>query len=428
MGSPATEGRLLCVSRYLAVADTAGNHTYLKAILESLRSEGLRIDYFWLDGPAWFRPWYRIPPTAAEVDRLHIGAGLRFGKLVFSTSLRLWSIGLLLVATNKWLRRFPKSTRSPVRKLQRWADRVFAQTRKPVCANTAEPSAVEQAAFGRWLRRERPQAVLLNYAYLSPLVDLARDQAIPAAVITHDVVHQLQTTTAKRGAGSPDMTEEAEAALLRRADLIIAIHAEEAETLRRMSLNSKIITVSMPIAACDSSPSPDNGPLLFVASGTGPNLDGIEWFLADVWPRLVRLQPTAKLHICGSVCSFLRTPASAGVVLRGLVNNLADEYAGAALTVAPLLCGGGLKIKVVESFAHGRAVVGSQIAFQGLGSAKELCGVVAESADEWTTQIHLLTISTDRRRRLEKSALQYVRDHFSPGACVKDLKDWVVTS
>jgi succinoglycan biosynthesis protein ExoO len=257
-------------------------------------------------------------------------------------------------------------------------------------------------------------------------VDLARDQAIPAAVITHDVVHQLQTTTAKRGAGSPDMTEEAEAALLRRADLIIAIQAEEAETLRRMSLDSKIITVSMPIAARDSGPSADNGPLLFVGSGSGPNLDGIGWFLADVWPRLVMLQPTAKLHICGSVCSFLRTPCPAGVVLRGLVNNLADEYAKATLTVAPLLCGGGLKIKVVESFAHRRAVVGSQIAFQGLGSAKELCGVVAESPDDWARQIHLLTISTDRRRRLEKSALQYVRDHFSPEACVKDLKDWVV--
>jgi succinoglycan biosynthesis protein ExoO len=418
------EAKLLCVSRYLAGTAATGHNAYLKAVLEALRNEGFQIEYFWVDGPAWFRPWYRVPSTALKVDRLHERVGIRCGEWVLATSPRLWLAGIVLVFVNKGLRYFPGVFSGMMRNLQRRAEGVFAREREPISANTSEPSATEQAAFSSLLRERQPQAVLLNYAYLAPLADTARAAGVPSAVLTHDLVHRLGATLARRGIGTNHLTEESEANLLRRADLLIAIQVEEAEELRRLLPGSEVITVPMPQEVTDSVPPPDDGPMLFVGSATEPNRDGIEWFLKQVWPGLHAAVPAAKLRVCGTVCTQL-APAPEGVELAGVVPNLAVEYARAALVIAPLLAGSGLKIKVAEALAHGRAVVATSFGLQGLSKAEGLCASRADNPDDFAGACCRILGETKVRRQMSQDALQFARRHFSPKACVSPVVAWV---
>lgn len=384
----------------------------------------MQIEYLWLDGPAWFRPWYRIPPAAVKVDRLHERVGVGCGEWVLATSLRLWVAGLFLVLANKWLRYFPGLLSGTMRNWQARAESVFAREREPISANTSEPTATEQAAFSSLLRERQPQAVLLNYAYLAPLADTARSVGVPTAILTHDLVHQLGATLARRGIAANHLTEESEANLLRRADLLIAIQEEEAEELRRLLPDSEIITVPMPQEVTNSVPPPDDGPILFVGSATGPNRDGIEWFLKQVWPGMRAGMPAAKLRVCGSVCAQL-APAPEGVELAGVVPNLASEYARAALVIAPLLAGSGLKIKVVEALAHGRAVVATSIGLQGLARAEGLCAVRADNPDDFAGACCPILRENQVRARMSEKAVDFARQHFSPKACARPFMAWL---
>jgi glycosyltransferase involved in cell wall biosynthesis len=99
-----------------------------------------------------------------------------------------------------------------------------------------------------------------------------------------------------------------------------------------------------------------------------PNLDGLKWFLAGVWPRLLRSLPDATLHIAGR-----GAPANAkewmtgkNIFFKGEVED-AKRYVGSmTVMIAPLFAGSGLRIKIIEAMGLGKTVVATPVAAEGL--------------------------------------------------------------
>jgi len=83
--------------------------------------------------------------------------------------------------------------------------------------------------------------------------------------------------------------------------------------------------------------------------------------ILDIWSCV---HPAAEVHIFGSMVS--NWPAVPGVIFRGYAPSLKDVYQDGAVLFVPGGLRGGLKTKVVEAFAHGCAVAGNQISFEGL--------------------------------------------------------------
>ena len=84
--------------------------------------------------------------------------------------------------------------------------------------------------------------------------------------------------------------------------------------------------------------------------------------LIELWSTL---KPSAALHIYGSMNH--RWPDTDGIEFRGYAQSLSDVYTEGAVLLAPGLLRGGVKIKVIEAFANGCAVVGNSVTFEGLG-------------------------------------------------------------
>ncbi|MEI9864575.1 MAG: hypothetical protein WDN00_08485 [Limisphaerales bacterium] len=136
--------------------------------------------------------------------------------------------------------------------MQTWAENVFEQGRKPFHANVAQPSSQEAERFRATVRTMKPDAVILNYAYLAPLSKVVHEFSLPAAVLTHDVVHQMQATMLDRGLGKAAMNANAEAEMLKEADLLVAIQDDEAKELKRPRAQFRSHHHS--VAATDRSP------------------------------------------------------------------------------------------------------------------------------------------------------------------------------
>jgi glycosyltransferase involved in cell wall biosynthesis len=97
-----------------------------------------------------------------------------------------------------------------------------------------------------------------------------------------------------------------------------------------------------------------------------PNYQSALWFIDRVFP-LLRERSDTQLVIAGAnPISELTARADERIRVTGYVSNLSHEIAGSDLYVAPLVCGGGFKNKVVEAISSGTYVVGTSMAVEFL--------------------------------------------------------------
>ena len=99
-----------------------------------------------------------------------------------------------------------------------------------------------------------------------------------------------------------------------------------------------------------------------------PNLDGLRWFLAAVWPRVLRSQPDATLHIAGRGAPANAKDWLAGknVFLEGEVEDARRFVGSMTVMIAPLFAGSGLRMKIIEAMSMGKTVIATPVAAEGL--------------------------------------------------------------
>jgi glycosyltransferase involved in cell wall biosynthesis len=105
---------------------------------------------------------------------------------------------------------------------------------------------------------------------------------------------------------------------------------------------------------------------IFVASFFyEPNRNGLDFLLHEVFPRVWRELPEARLALVGA--GLDRPPSmDPRVETLGFVDELHPAYARARAALVPLLQGGGTPLKLIEALAHGLPVIATSRAAAGL--------------------------------------------------------------
>lgn len=96
-----------------------------------------------------------------------------------------------------------------------------------------------------------------------------------------------------------------------------------------------------------------------------PNREGIEWFLREVWPRIRARRPDARLRLVGAETDAGVAATAEGVDGLGFVPDADAEIATWAVSVVPILIGGGTRIKIAEAFAKGCPLVSTRLGAYG---------------------------------------------------------------
>ena len=101
-----------------------------------------------------------------------------------------------------------------------------------------------------------------------------------------------------------------------------------------------------------------------------------------------------------------------GVAARGLVADIAPLLSEAAVVLAPVLEGSGTRLKIVEAWSQGKAVVTTSKGIEGL----PVCDGVASIADdprEFATCVAALLTDGTRRRAMGARALEVFAERLS---------------
>ncbi len=144
-----------------------------------------------------------------------------------------------------------------------------------------------------------------------------------------------------------------------------------------------------------------------------PNMQGVSWFLAEVWPLILAGRPDARFVIAGRGSERYKGPR---VESLGMVRDPEDLYSKVSATVVPVLYGGGSNIKLVESVAAARPCVATGRAVAAFGADLEKLESVLGSTTAAEMASRVLTVlgEVDRYADIAIDDSQSVRAMFSP--------------
>ena len=97
-----------------------------------------------------------------------------------------------------------------------------------------------------------------------------------------------------------------------------------------------------------------------------PNLEGLRWFIEQVWPKILEREPETTLRIVGKLSRKVKPPQGPNIEYTDYVADVTDEFDSWTAMVVPLLSGGGTRLKILEAFARGCPVVSTTTGAYGL--------------------------------------------------------------
>lgn len=156
-----------------------------------------------------------------------------------------------------------------------------------------------------------------------------------------------------------------------------------------------------------------------------PNLEGVEWFLAEIAPRLLGPANGYGIRIVGaaSPSDMNRLAAPPAVTLTGYVPDVRPCFDSAACAVVPLLTGGGTRVKILTAWAMGVPVVSTRIGCEGLAFEDGVHGFIRDDAAEFAEAVTQLLASPDRARTMGEAARAHVESRYSWKVLLRPLLD-----
>jgi polysaccharide biosynthesis protein PslH len=208
-----------------------------------------------------------------------------------------------------------------------------------------------------------------------------------------------------------------EVGILNKIDGVIAITPVDARNLDRLSHSTNIISIPFGINL-DTLPSdpvqPSEASLFHIGSMNWfPNEEGIRWLITEVWPHLSQRLPQVELHLAGRYMpEWLSKITLPRVVVEGEVPDVWEYMQKFSIMVVPLFSGSGIRIKIVEAMAAGKAIVTTVIGAEGINYENGQDMIIAKDAKSFSDAIFRLCMDKDLRDKLGKNARALIaREH-----------------
>lgn len=136
-----------------------------------------------------------------------------------------------------------------------------------------------------------------------------------------------------------------------------------------------------------------------------PNLEGIQWFLSDIWPKIRAQRPYLKLYLAGRNMPFEQFKNKhENVEVIGEVEDAKTFMSSKAIMIVPLLSAGGVRVKIIEGLAIGKVIVSTSIGAEGTDCTDNENILIADTPSEWVKAIDKLYEEKNLLEKLSKNA------------------------
>jgi len=283
--------------------------------------------------------------------------------------------------------------------------------------------------------------IQLEGLYLLPYFDLIRKYSTAKIVYrSHNIEHEIWERTAIQAKGIKKIylnnlskrLRKFEISLINKYDLLIPITLRDEKRLNELGNTKPALTIPAGIDIQEKEPvaKPLKNDLFFIgALDWAPNQEGLIWFFDNCWDEIRKECPKVSLTVAGRNAPdwFVKMLKKHTVKYLGEVPNAQQFMKKHAVMIAPLLSGGGMRVKIIEGMSFKKPIVTTPVGCEGIDAVNEKDILIAESPRAYTNYIIRLAKDIALQTSISNNCYKFVKENYSNEILSNRLADFYKT-
>jgi polysaccharide biosynthesis protein PslH len=281
-----------------------------------------------------------------------------------------------------------------------------------------------------------PDLLVVDFPHAAVL--LPRHLNTPSVIFTHNVeaeIFERHAQVAKHARKPVWQRETAkmqkfEHATLHRFDTVVAVSQRDERVLAARYGLDNIQTIDTGVDLdfyAFHPPGPSARTVVFSgAMDSRSNIDGIEFLMDEVWPRIIAARPEARMVVAGRnpPQNLVAKAARKGLLweFTGFLDDIRPAVLAGDVSVIPLRVGSGTRLKAFEAMALGRPVVSTALGVEGLAVEPGTHCLIGDTADAFADAVLRLLADDELRRSQAVAARKLLEERFSWAAVARQFE------
>ena len=140
------------------------------------------------------------------------------------------------------------------------------------------------------------------------------------------------------------------------------------------------------------------------------NVNGIHYFITEVFPLILEEEPEVQLVIGGSICDVLPQIENSNIKLLGRIDEEEKFYEMGDIAINPIYQGTGLKIKTFEALAYGKVTIVHPHSAEGIYQPQKAPVFIGHTPQEFAKHVVDALSDIKLRKLYSDKAVAYIQD------------------
>lgn len=153
-----------------------------------------------------------------------------------------------------------------------------------------------------------------------------------------------------------------------------------------------------------------------------PNVDGILWFMKDVWPSITKKHPNLKIYLAGRKMPLqIKQFSNNKVIVENEVKDALEYMADKQIMIVPLFSGSGIRVKIIEGMVLGKTIISTSKGATGIHYKKGESILIADNKQEFIEAITTCVENEDRTFSIGAKAKKIAEETYDNQVITKKL-------
>lgn len=289
------------------------------------------------------------------------------------------------------------------------------------------------------LRKEKFDIIHLESLFMTPYIATIRRNSKGKIVLrSHNLEYMIwerMAETSKNFAKKrylkilAKQLKKYEFGVLDSVDGIAAISTEDGKKYLHSECDKPLVTIpfGIDLDSYHADDTKEDYPSLFHIGAMDwlPNIEGINWFLKEIWPSVNEKFPDLKFYLAGRKMpeSFLQTKQK-NVIVVGEIQDANHFMSSKSIMIVPLLTAGGIRVKIIEAMALKKSVISTSIGAHGIDGIDGKDFFIANKKEEFLNNLELLLNDHNRHIETGKNARRLVEEKYDNRKLTEELVEF----
>ena len=153
-----------------------------------------------------------------------------------------------------------------------------------------------------------------------------------------------------------------------------------------------------------------------------PNSEAAKWLINKIWPRIHKKIPNAELHLAGkNMPDWINSNQKLNIYNHKEVKDSLKFISEYDIMLVPVLSGSGIRVKIIEGMALGKAIISTSLGAEGIDYKKDENLMIANSVEEFCKNAKKISSGNLNQKKIGINARKLVEKNHNQKKISKKL-------